>query len=96
LTFNALSILERRQRDVCLWREPNLTITARRARTVQFLHSPLGSDFGQAPGQWTIVAIRAGDDVVRAEPFAEVEFELASLGVETDQWSAAGSGGREP
>jgi Uma2 family endonuclease len=30
-------------------------------------------------GRWTILATHAGDEVVRAEPFAEVELELALL-----------------
>jgi Uma2 family endonuclease len=30
-------------------------------------------------GRWTILKTRAGSDVVRAEPFTEIEFALASL-----------------
>jgi len=30
-------------------------------------------------GRWTILATHAGDDVVRAEPFAEIDLELAAL-----------------
>ena len=30
-------------------------------------------------GRWTILATRAGDEVVRAEPFTEIEIELQAL-----------------
>ena len=30
-------------------------------------------------GRWTILATHSGDEVVRAEPFAEMELELAAL-----------------
>ena len=30
-------------------------------------------------GRWTILATHSGDEVVRAEPFAELELELAAL-----------------
>jgi len=30
-------------------------------------------------GRWTILATHAGADVVRAEPFADIDMELASL-----------------
>jgi Uma2 family endonuclease len=30
-------------------------------------------------GRWTILATHAGDEVVRAEPFADIDLELASL-----------------
>jgi len=30
-------------------------------------------------GRWSILATHLGDEVVRVEPFVEVEFELASL-----------------
>jgi Uma2 family endonuclease len=30
-------------------------------------------------GRWTILATHTGDEVVRAEPFAELELELAAL-----------------
>jgi Uma2 family endonuclease len=30
-------------------------------------------------GRWTILVTHAGTDIVRAEPFGEIELELASL-----------------
>jgi Uma2 family endonuclease len=30
-------------------------------------------------GRWTILATHAGNEVVRADPFAEIDLELASL-----------------
>jgi hypothetical protein len=30
-------------------------------------------------GRWTILAAHAGADVVRAEPFTEIELELSAL-----------------
>jgi Uma2 family endonuclease len=40
-------------------------------------------------GRWTLLATHDGDEVVRAEPFVEVELELASLWVETDSVTTA-------
>jgi len=34
-------------------------------------------------GCWTILAMHAGDEVVRAEPFEAIELELAALWGET-------------
>jgi Putative restriction endonuclease len=33
-------------------------------------------------GRWTILATHAGSEVVRAEPFAEIEIELQALWAE--------------
>jgi len=30
-------------------------------------------------GRWSLLAVHAGDDVVRAEPFGEIDLELALL-----------------
>ena len=35
-------------------------------------------------GRWTILATLEGDDVVRAEPFDDLEFDLGLLWAETD------------
>jgi hypothetical protein len=34
---------------------------------------------GLDEGRWTILAVHAGSEVVRAEPFTEIELDLASL-----------------
>jgi len=44
-------------------------------------------------GRWTILATYVGDEVVRAEPFVEVELELASLWVETEPASMTDADG---
>jgi len=46
-------------------------------------------------GRWTILATHAGDEVVRAEPFVEVELELASLWVETEPASMTDADGSQ-
>jgi hypothetical protein len=42
-------------------------------------------------GRWSILGTHAGNEIVRAEPFAEIHLELASLWADEEGEAGAGS-----
>jgi Uma2 family endonuclease len=63
-------------------RVQKLAVYARERVAHTWLIDPLGRTLEVLrleAGRWTILATHAGTEVVRAEPFAEIELELASL-----------------
>jgi hypothetical protein len=45
---------------------------------------PFGRPATYENGRWTILATHAGNEVVRVEPFADIDIELASLWADAD------------
>jgi len=63
-------------------RVKKLSIYAREKVPHAWLLDPIASTFEVLRlegGRWTVIATHAGDEVVRAEPFVEVELDLRSL-----------------
>ena len=63
-------------------RVPKLSVYARERVAHAWLINPLTRTLEVLrleSGRWTMVASHAGGDVVRAEPFADVDFELGAL-----------------
>ena len=67
-------------------RVKKLTIYAREQMAHAWLIDPVARTLEVLrleAGRWTILAAHTGSDVVRADPFAEIELELESLWADT-------------
>jgi Uma2 family endonuclease len=63
-------------------RVKKLRIYAREQVSHAWLIDPIARTlevFGLSGGRWTVLATHAGAEVVRAEPFAEVDLDLSAL-----------------
>ena len=60
-------------------RVKKLAIYAREGVAHAWLIDPVARTLEVESGRWTILATHAGNEVVRAEPFGEIDIELASL-----------------
>jgi Uma2 family endonuclease len=69
-------------------RVKKLTIYAREQVAHAWLIDPVARTLEVlrlAAGRWTILAAHTGSDVVRADPFAEIELELQALWADTEE-----------